>query len=166
MATAKGKTQQWHASYWDENKHGSAWERVKEAIKRDWVQTKADFNAHPGAPNPLYVTNELDDRPQGATASAETTTGQNVIRPGGVQDPKGFTKTRDVKEGERLEHEFEDNLVAIEYGFVAHEYYGPRFGDWNEEVERKLESEWNPQETGMKFDQAKRYVKKGWDFRK
>lgn len=34
-----------HPTWYDEKKHGSAWERVKEAMKRDWEQTKADFKA-------------------------------------------------------------------------------------------------------------------------
>ncbi|PZR05997.1 MAG: hypothetical protein DI536_31530 [Archangium gephyra] len=33
----------WHATWYDASKHGSAWERVKEAMKRDWEQTKKDF---------------------------------------------------------------------------------------------------------------------------
>lgn len=36
--------QHWHASWYDASKHGSAWDRVKEALKRDWEQTRKDLN--------------------------------------------------------------------------------------------------------------------------
>lgn len=44
MNQTHGKNQ-WHASWYDASKHGSAWDRVKEAMKRDWEQTKNDFKA-------------------------------------------------------------------------------------------------------------------------
>lgn len=43
MQTSHGN--HWHATWYDEKKHGSAWDRVKEAMKRDWEQTKKDFHA-------------------------------------------------------------------------------------------------------------------------
>jgi hypothetical protein len=33
---------------WWSDKHASAWERAKEALRRDWEQTKADFSSHSG----------------------------------------------------------------------------------------------------------------------
>ena len=38
-------TATWEPKWWRADKHGSSWERVKEALKRDWQQTKADVNA-------------------------------------------------------------------------------------------------------------------------
>jgi hypothetical protein len=35
----------WHARWWTQDKHGSAWERIKESMRRDWEQTKNDFKA-------------------------------------------------------------------------------------------------------------------------
>ncbi len=36
-------TTTWQPSWWKEDVHGSAWERVKIAMKRDWEQTKSDL---------------------------------------------------------------------------------------------------------------------------
>lgn len=38
----------WHPKWWSKDKHESAWERVKEAMHRDWVQTKQDFGMKGG----------------------------------------------------------------------------------------------------------------------
>ena len=35
----------WQPKWWNPQTHGSAWERVKEALKRDWEQTKADLTS-------------------------------------------------------------------------------------------------------------------------
>ena len=36
-------------SWWNEEKHGSAWDRVKQAMKRDWEQTKNDVGSKKAA---------------------------------------------------------------------------------------------------------------------
>lgn len=34
----------WHPKWWTKDQHESAWERVKEALHRDWEQTKSDLH--------------------------------------------------------------------------------------------------------------------------
>ena len=36
-------TTNWQPSWWNNETHGSAWERAKAALKLDWEQTKNDF---------------------------------------------------------------------------------------------------------------------------
>ena len=36
-------TSTWQPSWWNDS-HGSAWDRIKEALKRDWEQTKQDLS--------------------------------------------------------------------------------------------------------------------------
>src|SRR5512141_463122 len=38
-------TMTWHPKWWNEEQHGTAWSRVKDALKRDWEQTKSDVHA-------------------------------------------------------------------------------------------------------------------------
>ncbi len=38
-------TMTWQPKWWNEEKHGTAWSRVKDALKRDWEQTKSDVHA-------------------------------------------------------------------------------------------------------------------------
>ena len=38
----------WKPTWWNEQKHGSAFDRVKVAMARDWAQTKKDFGAKTG----------------------------------------------------------------------------------------------------------------------
>lgn len=132
MAYAQQKGQQWHANYWNENKHGSAWQRVREAMKRDWTQTKADFGAKSGR--------DLD---QDAGDTVKQAAGKEPI-PG----------------------DFESNESAISYGFGAREEYGQKYDQWNPDLENQLRTEWDKDQTGMEFDTAKPFVRRGWEYRK
>ena len=49
-------TTRFQPSWWNEQQHGAAWKRVKEAMRRDWEQTKNDFT--PGAPD---LNQDVDD---------------------------------------------------------------------------------------------------------
>jgi hypothetical protein len=137
MATAAGK-QQWHATYWNEEKHGSAWNRAKDALSRDWVQTKADLHAKSG--RQLH---------QGLTDTVKQVAGKQPIPPPDLPNP-----------------EFEKFEEAISYGVGAHEEYANQYPKWNEALEAKLATEWDPAKTGMKFDDAKPFVRRGWEYRK
>lgn len=136
MATSTGR-QQWHASYWNEQKHGSAWERVKEAMRRDWEQTKADFSKTKGQ----ELNQDVDD-------TVKQAAGKQDIPPPVVPNP-----------------DFDKNEVPIQYGFGAHEEYGNRYTDWNDELESKLATEWDDSQTGRRFDEVKPYIRRGWEYR-
>lgn len=36
-------TMTWHPKWWNNETHGTTWEKVKAAMKRDWEQTKSDM---------------------------------------------------------------------------------------------------------------------------
>ena len=40
-------TMKWQPAWWNEG-HASAWDRVKEAMRRDWEQTKQDMKMKGG----------------------------------------------------------------------------------------------------------------------
>lgn len=137
MAYAPENKSQWHAGYWNENKHGSAWQRAREAMKRDWAQTKADFGAGSGK--------ELD---QDVDDTVKQAIGKDPIPPMNQPNP-----------------EFDDVEPALAYGFGAHEEYGQKYDTWNQEVETKLRTEWDDEKAGRAFDDVKPYVRRGWDYR-
>lgn len=138
MATTSEKGQ-WHASYWVEDRHGSAWDRAKEALKRDWTQTKAD----------LHVDSGKELR-QGADDTVKQAAGKQPIPPPNQPNPPDFDKVE----------------PAVAYGFGAHEEYGQKFTNWDEKLETKLSDEWDSTRTGMNFDEVKPYVRRGWEYRK
>ena len=137
MAYAQDKNQQWHAGYWNEDKHGSAWQRAREAMKRDWLQTKADFGADSGK----ELNQDVDDTVKQA-AGKEPIPSINQPNP-----------------------EFELIEPALAYGFGAHQQYGEKYDHWDQEVETKLRTEWDPDKAGRSFDDVKPFVRRGWEFR-
>lgn len=139
MATADRKTQQWHATYWNEQKHGNAWERVKEAMKRDWAQTKEDVGLKSGK--------KLD---QGVDDTVKQAAGKQAIPPPNQPNPSDFDKVE----------------PAVSYGFGAREEYGQKYPTWDESLESRLANEWDQKGTGMTFEDAKPNVRRGWDYRK
>lgn len=138
MGTVQGK-QQWHASYWNEETHGSAWGRAREALKRDWAQTKADFNVDSGK----ELNQQVGD-------TVKQAAGKEPIPPGATPNAPDFDKME----------------PAVSYGFGAHEQYGQKYSEWDDQLEARLEREWDPSGTGIQFSEAKPYVRRGWDFRK
>jgi hypothetical protein len=140
MARSTGHMQHWHAGYYDEQKHGAAWDRIKEAMHRDWEQTKADFSKTKGQ--------ELD---QDVDDTVKQAIGKEPIPPEGVPNP---------------DDDFSKNEVPIEYGYVARMQYGDRYSDWNDDLERQLDSEWDANKTGRQFKEVKPYIRRGYEYRK
>ena len=130
---------QWHAPYWKEDKHGSAWERVKEAMQRDWTQTKADVHAKTGR--------ELN---QNVADTVKQAAGSEAIPAPSQPNPKGAAAWKDVE-------------PAVAYGFGARHQYGNKYQRWDNDLEKTLSNEWDANKTGRKFDEVKPYVRHGWD---
>ena len=147
MATSTSKNGQWHASYWDNAKHGSAWERVKEAMKRDWTQTKADVHASTGK----ELRQNVDD-------TVKQAVGSKPIPPPNKANPPDFNDKKMV--------DFDEVEPAVAYGFGAREEYGNKFKSWDEKLETRLADEWNKDETGKDFNEVKPYIRRGWDYQK
>ncbi len=133
-------TSQFKPTWWKEENHGSAWERVKEAMHRDWEQTKKDL--HMGG-------HELN---QDVKDTVKQMAGKEPI-------------PSDVRANQRVIGDWNDVEVPIGYGYGARrEFGGDRFSD----VEPKLMSEWNTtatSATGRKWDDVKDYVRRGFEYR-
>lgn len=103
---------------WWTDAHASSWEQVKEAIRRDWTQTKHDL--HMGG-------HELN---QTAMDTVGQTVGEAVLPPS------------DVANRPTVIGGWEDAEVAIGFGYAARTHYGDNFPVWSSELEGILKNDW------------------------
>lgn len=138
----------WQPKWWNEEKHGGAWSRVKEAMKRDWEQTKHDI--HAGG-------RDLD---QDVNDTVKQAAGKDAI-PGKfvANEPGGTPKT---KAG------WDDVEEPIRYGFGARQQYGDQYADWNDKLENTLKTEWEgAKDSGHRgWSDVKQHVRRGYDSKK
>jgi hypothetical protein len=139
MMNQKG-TNSWRPAYWKEEKHGSAWDRTKEALKRDWEQTKADFSKTHGK--------ELN---QDVGDTVKQAAGADPI-------PPPNTPNAEDRKWEEIE-------PAVAYGYGAHQEYGSMYDKWDDKLETRLATEWDKDKTGRTFDDVKRNVRRGWEYK-
>lgn len=124
---------------WYGDSHRSTWDRVKEALKRDWEQTKNDFSAEAGR-----------DLNQNVGDTLKQATGSDPLPlPSQKTHPDAQTAWTDAE-------------PALRYGYASRSQYADHVA-WDDGLERKLESEWNTLETGRKWDEVKGSVRRGWD---
>ncbi len=134
----------WNAPYWNQEKHGSAWERVKEALRRDWEQTKADVSTG---------GKELN---QQVADTVKQAAGSEPIPAGDRPNPSS----------EIVKASWTDVEPAFRYGLGAREQYSNSYQRWDDSLETKLSTEWDEKKTGKPFKDVKPYVRRAWDFKK
>jgi hypothetical protein len=138
MATSRDS---WRPAWWTEETHGSTWNRVKEALHRDWEQTKKDF--HVGG-------HELN---QDVKDTVRQATGKQGIPPNdGINPPKVIGDWDDVE-------------LPMGYGYSARQEYGSAHTEWDEDLERKLQTEWESGKASAHRDwnDVKQFVREGYD---
>lgn len=148
-------TATWQPKWWTKE-HGSSWERVKEAMKRDWEQTKADL--HLGG-------RELD---QDVNDTVKQATGKDVIPPPNQPNAPGGTdlKSAGPTSGSST---WDDVEEPIAYGFGARQNYGSQHNEWNDNLESTLKSEWESSHSGgtsrlhSTWDDVKPLIRRGYD---
>lgn len=135
---------------WWSEKHTSAWDRVKAALKRDWEQTKAD------------VSSKGRDLDQDVGDTVKQAAGKQPIPPMGVKNAPDARDTRDAGD---IESGKDGDWTRVEssyrYGVGAREQYGNE--EWNDRTESKLREEWNDMRTGRTWDEVKSAVRRAWD---
>jgi hypothetical protein len=135
----------WQPKWWDDKQHGSAWTRVKEAMKRDWDQTKKD----------LHVGGKELDQNVGDTvnqaAGKERIPGPNT--PNSIGTRRGTDLTWDEAE------------QPLMYGVGARQQYGNEHPHWNDKLEDTLRKDWERADAGVKraWDDVKNVVHHGYD---
>jgi hypothetical protein len=123
--------------YWWTDSQTSAWERTKEALRRDWEQTKADF------------TDGGRELNQDVGDTIKQAAGKQPIPPRTVPntESESDTWTRDEP--------------ALRYGFGARHFYHD--SEWNNEVESRMSRDWEAMGQGSTWDQVKNAVRRGWE---
>ena len=129
---------------WWKPEHTSAWDRVKTAMKRDWEQTKADLTKG---------GKELD---QDAGDTVKQAIGKQHIPPGNQPNSSSDSGKASDDDWPRVENSYR-------YGVGARQQYGTEHKDWNDGLESKLREEWGDLKDGRSWDEAKNYVRRGWD---
>ncbi|MDB4946814.1 MAG: hypothetical protein JWP97_6348 [Labilithrix sp.] len=144
-------TASWQPKWWSEE-HTSTWGTVKEALKRDWEQTKADL--HMGG-------KDLD---QNVTDTVKQASGKEAI-PG----PSTPNATHGATAGTRPGLSWDEAEQPLMYGYGARKQYGTEYNQWDDKLESRLRTDWETDHdtAGGKarraWDDVKTVVRHGYD---
>ncbi len=127
---------------WWKDEHSSSWERAKEALHRDWEQTKAD------------LTSGGDELNQGVGDTVRQFVGKEPI------PPRGFANSGDSAHHSTY-RDWDAAEAAVRYGHGARQYYSDT--DWNEDLEARLRKDWGATSDDSSWDKVKDAVRRGWD---
>ena len=136
-------TMKWQPAWWNEH-HASAWDRVKEAVRRDWEQTKHDLHIKGG--------HELN---QDVGDTVKQAAGKEPIPPNDGLNPA------------KVVGNWDDVELPYEYGYGAREKYGSQHDAWTKDLESTLQKEWEA--AGPKagrWDDVKGYVRRGYEYKR
>jgi hypothetical protein len=132
----------WHPSWWNES-HESAWERVKEAIRRDWEQTKHDLDLKGG--------HQLN---QGVTDTLKQAANKQPIPDNDRPNPP------------KVIGSWDDAELPMGYGYSARHRFGTEHPSWDDRVEQSLRAEWElgKHTTHHAWDSVKGWVRRGYEY--
>ena len=135
----------WQPKWWTAEKHGSAWDKVKDAMKRDWEQTKADLNV--GGQD---LNQDIGDTVRQAQ-------GKEAIPPAHVANAGGTNVGSDLG--------WNDAEEGVRYGYGARDEYGTQHAAWDDTLETRLKGDWESAGTGVqrKWDEVKNAVRRGYE---
>lgn len=128
-------------SWWKQD-YTSSWDRVKDAFRRDWLQTKHDM----GRSEPDLNQDLKDTVGQAA--------GRQPIPPPGQPNPKADDR------------DYAADEPAFRFGYGARKQYGGVYPEWDERLEAHLRSDWRVARGGAETDweRNRRLIRRGWDF--
>jgi len=137
-------TMRWQPAWWNDN-YASAWDRVKEAMRRDWEQTKHDVHLKGG--------HELN---QNVGDTLKQAAGKEAIPPADQLNPP------------KVIGEWNDVEIPYRYGFGARDRYGSQYSAWSGELESTLRKEWESGQNApnTRWDDVKSYVRRGYEYRR
>ncbi|MDP2341878.1 MAG: hypothetical protein Q8O67_13045 [Deltaproteobacteria bacterium] len=111
-------------TWWNQVQHGTAWQRVRDAMHRDWEQTRRDFG--------------------GAAADLDQNAGDTIQQAmGAVPLPWPTEKTPHVVEAEMRPpvERYHDVESLLAYGYAARSYYASQYPRWDDDLESELRHE-------------------------
>ena len=121
--------------WWTPNE-GSAWDRAREALRRDWDQTRHDFGSRYG-----------QDLNQELTDTLRQAVGSEPIPPPHVANSEGAWSDE----------------AAVRYGYGAG--LSPNYRDfkaWNHELESQLKKDWEAMDSHRPWEDVRLAVRYGW----
>ena len=138
--------------WWKTDRHESAWTRVKDAMHRDWEQTKADL----GGKGP-DLDQDVDD-------TVKQAAGRDVIPPDGKANAPGGTP-RANSDAVRPQRTWNDAEPSLRYGVGAREQYGKNYPAWNDQLESTLKTDWESfsDKATFTWGDVKRDVRRGYE---
>jgi len=131
MATTTSR----HPGWWQSD-YDSGWDRIKEAFRRDWEQTKHDMHVG-GEPD---LNQNVDD-------TVKQMAGKQPIPP--ADQPNW-----DMYE------------PAYRFGYGARMHYGSSYSNWDDRLENQLRSDWSSAYGGTDEDWSRfrGHIRRGWDY--
>ena len=120
-------------SFWSDEQQ-SAWDRVKDALHRDWLQTRSDL--HLGGA-------DLDQ-------SAKDT----------VKQAAGKQAAPRTAEG-RIGWEHARHAIRLGHGAAT---FWTEESEWSETLEARVRFEWEKLHTGIEWKEARPLVQRGWEY--
>ena len=138
--------------WWKTDRHESAWTRVKDAMHRDWEQTKADLGGR--GPD---LDQDVDD-------TVKQAAGKDVIPPDGRPNAPGGTP-KASSDAKTTRRPWTDVEPSLRYGVGAREQYGKDHPAWDDKLESTLKSDWESfaDKASAKWDDVKRDVRQGYE---
>jgi hypothetical protein len=132
----------WNPTWWKEETHGSAWDRVKEAMTRDWQQTKHDLAQKAG-----HALNQT------VVDTVKQIVGKEPLPP--IDRPNPPKVIGELSEDEQ----------PIRYGFGARHEYGQQHPTWSPELETKLKADWmaDSNKVGRSWQQVQSQIRYGYE---
>jgi hypothetical protein len=129
--------------HWYNAESMSTWDRVKEALRRDWEQTKQDLGLSGGH----ELNQDVADTVKQAT-NAEPIPADDRLNP-----PK-VIGTWDAAE------------YPIGYGYTARRTFGKEHPTWNEGLEQRLRADWEAHKKNPEhgWGQVKGLIRYGYDY--
>src|SRR3954463_975742 len=125
---------------WGGAEDGTAGERVKEAMRRDWEQTKNDVGAR--AP-------DLD---QDVGDTVKQAAGKQPIPPANMKNP-----------GRSKYDKFDDIEEPMSYGYAARMQYEKQYPQWDDRLENTLKGEWSAGKHTGTWEEVKAFVRRGFE---
>lgn len=143
----KAKTSDFRPSWWTESTM-SSWDRVKDAVRRDWQQTKHDLGVG---------GHELNQRL--ADTVRQGIGVEPLPPPSKPNPPKVIGELNDDDEWEEVE-------PPLRYGHGARGHFLREYPSWSPEVEARLRAEWEAraEPDAGKWEDIRDYVRRGYEF--
>lgn len=135
-----------HTTRHDDKHHNGqgpgTWDRIKEALRRDWEQTKHEFSSKAG--------HELN---QDIGDTLKQAAGKQAIPYDNRPNPPRVIDTWETAE------------PAIQLGYEAASYYRDGHGEWNDSLDSTLEKRWHElYGKSRDWDDVRHYVRHGYEY--